>query len=79
MIKVIIIVLKSDSEVDQSKVNVIGWKGQHSFKTWCMGCLGVSLNLLFVNFKKEIALNLLFIVFLDYFDVLISKISLKIK
>jgi hypothetical protein len=44
-----------------------------------MGCLGVSLNLLFVNFKKEIALNLLFIVFLDYFDVLISKISLKIK
>jgi len=44
-----------------------------------MGCLGVSLNLLFVNFKKEIDLNLLFIVFLDYFDVLISKISLKIK
>jgi len=44
-----------------------------------MGCLGVSLNNLFVNFKNEIALNLLFIVFLDYFDVLISKISLKIK
>jgi hypothetical protein len=44
-----------------------------------MGCLGVSLNLLFVNFKKEIALNLLFIVFLDYFDVLISKLNLKNK
>ena len=44
-----------------------------------MGCLGVSLNLLFVNFKKEIALNLLVIVFLDYFDVLISKMSLKNK
>jgi hypothetical protein len=44
-----------------------------------MGCLGVSLNSLFVNFKNEIALNLLFIVFLDYFNVLISKVNLKNK
>jgi hypothetical protein len=44
-----------------------------------MGCLGVSLNNLFVNFKNEIALNLLFIVFLDYFNVLISKVNLKNK
>jgi len=44
-----------------------------------MGCLGVSLNNLFVNFKNKIALNLLFIVFLDYFNVLISKMNLKNK
>jgi hypothetical protein len=44
-----------------------------------MGCLGVSLNNLFVNFKNEIALNLLFIIFLDYFNVLISKVNLKNK